>query len=100
MNSLRFFMLALLLASLTACNVGPDYVRPTVDSPASWRIDYPAAADVSNTRWWQQFDDPVLDSLIETALRENKDIRITAARVLEYSARVAIARAGFFPQIG
>lgn len=101
MNSLtRNAGAALLLSSLLGCSVGPDYVRPAVDSPEAWRIDYPAAAAVSNTRWWEQFGDPVLDDLIETALRENKDVRIAAARVLEFAARVDIFRSGFFPQIG
>jgi len=91
---------ALLLSALLGCTTGPDYVRPAVDSPQNWRIDYPAAAEASNTRWWEQFDDPVLDELIDTALRENRDVRIAAARVLEFAARVDITRAGFFPQLG
>jgi len=80
--------------------VGPDYVRPQVDSPETWRVDYAAAAEVSNLRWWEQFQDPVLDRLIDTALKENKDVRIAAARVLEFAARVDIFRSGFYPQIG
>lgn len=94
-------LLPLLLATaLSACSVGPDYVRPEIDDPQAWRIEVPAAADVVNTRWWQQFGDPVLDNLIETALRENKDVRIAAARIDEFAARLAIARSGFYPQIG
>ena len=92
---------ALLLAGiLSACSVGPDYIRPQVDSPQAWRIDYPAAADVANIRWWEQFRDPVLNELMETALRDNKDVRIAAARMEEFSERVNIARAGYYPQIG
>lgn len=90
----------LLTLSLFACTVGPDYVRPQISSPEHWRVDYTAAATVANTRWWGQFEDPVLDALIDTALRENKDLRIAAARVEEFTARVDIARSGFFPQIG
>jgi multidrug efflux system outer membrane protein len=89
-----------LLLSLYGCTVGPDYVRPQVDSPQAWRVDYAAAAGVANTRWWEQFGDPVLDNLIDTALRENKDVRIAAARVEEFAARVDITRSGFYPQIG
>lgn len=96
----RSWSVALLLLYLSGCTVGPDYVRPPVDSPEHWRVDYTAAADVVNTRWWEQFDDPVLDQLIDTALRENKDVRIAAARVEEFAARVDIARSGFYPQIG
>ena len=93
-------LLSLLLLSLFGCSVGPDYVRPEFDSPAVWRIDYAAAADAVNTRWWEQFEDPVLDQLIDTALRENRDVRIAAARVEEFSARVDVSRSGFYPQIG
>jgi len=97
----RCWVLSLVLFSLFGCTVvGPDYVRPTVDSPEDWRVDYAAAADVANTRWWEQFDDPVLNQLIDTALRENKDVRIAAARVEEFAARVDITRSGFYPQIG
>jgi len=96
----RNSVLSLLLFSLFGCTQGPDYVRPAVESPENWRVDYAAAADTANTRWWEQFNDPVLNQLIDTALRENKDVRIAAARVEEFAARVDIARSGFFPQVG
>ena len=70
-NMARSVALSLVLVSLFGCTVGPDYVRPEVDSPKQWRVDYAAATAVANTRWWEQFDDPVLDQLIDTALREN-----------------------------
>jgi multidrug efflux system outer membrane protein len=101
MNNLaRIGALSLVLFSLAGCTVGQDYVRPAVDSPAAWRVDYEAAAETANTRWWEQFDDPVLNALIDTALRENKDVRIAAARVEEFAARVDIFRSGFYPQLG
>ena len=43
---------ALLAVAVAGCTVGPDYVRPGVDAPAAWRIDYPKAAEVANTKWW------------------------------------------------
>jgi multidrug efflux system outer membrane protein len=100
-NLMRGWVMSLVLVSMAGCTlVGPDYVRPVVDSPETWRIDYTAAAEVANTRWWEQFDDPVLTRLIDTALRENKDVRIAAARVEEFAARLDISRSGFYPQIG
>lgn len=99
-NLVRIGALSLLLFSLAACTVGQDYVRPAVDSPEAWRVDYEAAADTANTRWWELFDDPVLNTLIDTALRENKDVRIAAARVEEFAARVDIFRSGYYPQLG
>jgi multidrug efflux system outer membrane protein len=86
--------------TVAGCTVGPDYVRPTVDTPATWRIDYPKAADVANTKWWEQFGDPVLNDLIETALRENRDIRIAAARVEQFEGALMSTRSQALPQLG
>ncbi len=100
-KTLRTPLLAIALAGvLGACTVGPDFLRPAIDLPAAWRVDYPQAAELANQRWWQQFRDPVLDELIETALRENYDIRIAAARVDQYLGQLSTTRSQFFPQIG
>jgi len=80
--------------------VGPDYVAPTVESPDRWRVEYPAAADAANTRWWEKFGDPVLDSLIETALRENPDVRIAVARIDQALGALVSTRSQYYPQIG
>ena len=92
--------LLMLIVLLGGCSLAPTYVRPPTDNPDAWRVDYKDAADTANTRWWELFDDPVLNQLIDTALKENKDVRIAAARVEEFAARVDIFRAGYFPQIG
>ena len=92
--------LLMLVVVLTGCSLAPTYVRPPTDNPDAWRVDYKDAAETANTRWWELFNDPVLNELIDTALKENKDVRIAAARVEEFAARVDIFRAGYFPQIG
>ena len=94
------FILPLIALVLSGCMVGPDYVKPEVDTPATWRYEVTEAADTINTAWWQQFNDPVLDELVEEALDYNKDVRIAVARVEEFSARVDITRSGLFPQVG
>jgi multidrug efflux system outer membrane protein len=92
---------ALLLATLSSgCMVGPDYVRPPVDVPPAWRVEYKEAADTANSRWWEQFGDATLNGLIAAALQENRDVRIAAARVDEFAGRLATARAALFPQVG
>jgi outer membrane protein, multidrug efflux system len=93
-------IIALVATAVAGCAVGPDYVRPTVDTPAAWRIDYPKAAEVANTKWWEQFGDPVLNELIETSLRENRDVRIAAARVDQFIGALTSTRSQFFPQVG
>ena len=85
---------------VSGCSVGPDYVKPDIKAPQSWRIEEKDAADVANMAWWKAYGDPVLDSLIEKALKENKDLLIAAARVDEYAAQYGVARSEFFPQIG
>ena len=82
------------------CMVGPDYVRPPVDAPAAWRLTEPQAKDLANTAWWEQFGDPVLNELVATALRENKDLLIASARVDEFAGKYGFVRSGLFPQVG
>jgi multidrug efflux system outer membrane protein len=97
---MRKLLALLLLAGLSGCAVGPDYERPKTDLPTHWRVDYPAAADAANTRWWEQFGDPVLTQLIEAALRQNLDVRAAAARVDQFIGGLATTRAQFYPQTG
>lgn len=95
--------LAPLLAAMaltTACTVGPDYVKPEVDTPERWRVTLEESAEAVNTAWWRQFNDPVLDGLIDTALGNNRDVRIAAARVMEFAARIDIVNADRLPQLG
>jgi multidrug efflux system outer membrane protein len=94
-----------LLVSLVAllvggCMVGPDYVRPPVDAPAAWRLSEPEVKELANTAWWEQFGDPVLNELVATALRENKDLMIATARVDEFAGNYGFVRSGLFPQVG
>jgi multidrug efflux system outer membrane protein len=91
---------AVIAAGVAGCTVGPDYVRPTVESPPAWRVDYPKAAEVANLKWWEQFGDPVLDGLIETALRNNRDLLIAAARVDQFIGVLTATGSQFYPQIG
>ena len=91
---------AMLIAlTLFGCMVGPNYKRPSVDTPQTWRFENKEAKDVANTAWWEQFNDPVLTKLISTALSNNKDLKIAAFRVEEFMGRYAVARSSLFPQV-
>jgi len=96
----RFIAATLLSLVLGGCMVGPDYRRPEVETPQSWRFAEKETKELANTAWWEQFNDPALNELIAVALKESKDLRIAAARVEEFRGRYAIARAPLFPQIG
>src|SRR5215469_4457648 len=108
-----------LTAILAGCAVGPNYHRPAVDVPAAYRqppeestTTPPAdkgqsqsvagsstAASLGDEKWWEVFQDKELQGLIRTALKNNYDVRIAAARVLEAQAQLGITRANQLPQV-
>jgi len=97
MKSLSLSIVVLLLG---ACAVGPDYEKPEIDTPETWRFSDAEASEVVNTQWWTQFEDPVLDKLVDEALSSNLDVRNAAARVEQFAARLNITRSDFYPQVG
>jgi multidrug efflux system outer membrane protein len=89
----------LLTAALSACMVGPDYQRPDVDVPTSWRLGTTEANEISNIAWWDRFQDPVLSNLVRTALANNKDLKVATANVDAAAAQYGIVRSAQFPQV-
>ena len=85
---------------VAGCAVGPDYERPDIDLPPDWRLAAGEAGELANSRWWTQFDDPVLDELIATALAENLDVRLAAARVAQFAGALETTRSRLLPQVG
>jgi len=96
----RLIFVTWVALALGGCTVGPNYVRPAVDTPPSWRMTDAEAKDVANAAWWGQFNDPVLDNLVRVALQENLDLQIAAARIDEFAGRYGFVRADLFPQVG
>ena len=97
--SARKSALVLLFGALSACTVGPDYRRPDIDVPATWRVGSTEAAQISNIAWWDQFDDPVMSDLVRTALANNKDLKVAIANVDQAAAQYGIVRSAQFPQV-
>jgi multidrug efflux system outer membrane protein len=96
---LASFLVLALSASLSGCLLGPDYARPNVDVPATFRFSQGEVADVANTLWWEQFQDPVLNQLIQVALEQNRDVKVAAARIDAAAGQLMITRSAFFPQV-
>jgi multidrug efflux system outer membrane protein len=90
-----------LSTALAGCAVGPNYSRPQMPNPAQYRfIAEPAqAVSLADAPWFQVFDDPVLQALIQDAIANNLDLRAAAARVEEARARAGIARSYLYPQV-
>lgn len=95
----------MLVALLGACTVGPDYQPPVTQSPDTWSAPLPdtqAAAETDAATlasWWQHFDDPLLERLVEHALTASPDLRSARARVREARAARAQTRAAWFPTL-
>jgi outer membrane protein, multidrug efflux system len=99
-NTALLGILAVLVLE-ASCMMGPKYKRPTVGVPQEYRAPAPEqaaqASSLGNEQWWQVYQDPVLTQLIHTAIAQNYDVRIAAARVLEAQAQVGITRANQLP---
>lgn len=85
---------------LGACALGPDYRRPDVAQPPQYRLDAGALTVAADSAWWDSFGDPVLNALVDAALRSNYDVRIAAARIDAFRGQLLVARSGLFPQVG
>ncbi len=89
-------MMLSLLAGLSGCTtVGPDYHRPVLQVPANWveaRATFRKGDHDGLRTWWQSFQDPMLDSLVDQALMRNQNLDIALARLRQARAeRVQIA---------
>ncbi len=96
----------MLMLSVCACKLGPNYKRPIVATPDQYRGAAPnlskqaAGTPFAAMKWQAVFDDKVLQGLIQEALSNNYDIRIAATGILGAQAAVEITRAGQLPSLG
>ena len=82
------------------CAIGPNYKRPVVAEPPTFRGQAVAeAASLADAPWWEAFGDPGLQALIHEALSRNYDVRIAAARVQEARANLRVARSELYPSL-
>jgi len=102
----KLLISAVVASTLTAaCMVGPNYHKPVVQTPAAFRdlSENPQAqaqaASYADLPWWQVFQDPQLQGLIRTALKQNYDLQIATERINAARAQVAITRSALFPQV-
>jgi NodT family efflux transporter outer membrane factor (OMF) lipoprotein len=92
------------LASLlsSGCAVGPDYARPTLDTPGHFNnqaalAQREAAATADLAHWWDGFNDPLLSKFVQQALSDNLDLAQATARITQSRALLGAARAALLP---
>jgi multidrug efflux system outer membrane protein len=91
----------LLLSSLllASCAMGPDYVRPHIETSDKFRMAETEGQSIANLPWWELLHDDQLQQLIRQALLQNKDLKQAVASVEELEARLSIARMDFLPKV-
>ena len=90
--------------ALFGCKVGPNYVRPPVETPAAYKEAVPFKPAVPRDQeprgnWWKVFKDPKLDALLAQVEINNQTIKAAEARVREARALTQQARAALFPLV-
>ena len=93
---------ALAAVLLSGCTVGPNYHRPTIQTPTTFRAPTPTTSDpasLADLKWWEVFKDERLQELERTALVQNYDLRDAAARVEAARANLGITRSNQFPNL-
>ncbi len=87
---------------LAGCAVGPDYQHPNPVLPASWQEAQQAGLDTrpaTLTKWWTEFNDKLLDSLVERATQSNLDLAVAEARIREARAVLSFTGADLWPTL-
>ncbi|HNO75679.1 efflux transporter outer membrane subunit [Nitrosomonas mobilis] len=84
---------------LTACAMGPDFIRPQVETAEKFRLSEMEAESIANLQWWELLQDETLQQLIRQALQENKDLKRAIASVEEFEARSHMALMDFAPNM-
>jgi len=95
-----FLLYSMLL--LTACTtVGPEYVQPEAPLPETWQPTSDAglrATEYELVEWWEVFNDPVLNQVVDLAHQQNLSLELAGLQVLEARAQLGIATGAQYPQ--
>ena len=96
----------LLLLAILLCNgcamVGPDFTAPEAETSEQWTDDKTAGISQQHADysvWWKVFNDPILDTLIGSAYKQNLSLQIAGLRVLEARAQLGIVTGSLYPQL-
>ncbi len=96
----KYIVVLIISMLIQACAVGPNYHKPEDQTQQNFRYTSNKTDSIINLKWWEIFNDPVLDTLIVTALRENKNVLIAASRIEQARANVGYNKADYGPKFG
>lgn len=103
-DALRWTVALPLAGALNACiTVGPDFVKPDVETPDAWTEQVSrqmaAGSESALQTWWTLFDDPTLNNLIQQVRESNLDLQVAMSRIREARARLAVASGQRLPAV-
>ncbi len=101
--ALPAILIAAVFTLLTGCmRVGPDYVKPTPETPSAWRTTSDPAVTPGKDivrYWWTVFDDPLLTRLIGEADSGNLELKTAVARIKQARAQIGVVAGELYPQV-
>jgi len=84
---------------VSGCTMGPKFEKPVVETPEMYRSQVSNADSIINLAWWELFQDTTLDTLVENALKNNREIQIAASRMEEARAFLGFTKADQYPKV-
>jgi multidrug efflux system outer membrane protein len=93
----KLLLYIFLLAGMWGCMLGPNFQKSSYEGPEQFRFDSTGERESINLRWWEIFEDEVLDTLIFVALENNKDVQIAASRIEAARANIGYTKADQWP---
>ncbi len=97
-------LFGLVIITMAGCALGPNYVKPDVQVPKSYKVEAPwkkaePRDRIDKGEWWKVFGDPVLNDLEEQVAENNQEIKAAVARVTQARALAGVSEADFLPRI-
>ncbi len=100
---MRKFSFLILVSALSSCSIGPEYHSPSIEKPTVWNshgdsIHY-TQEDITQLAWWEKFNDPQLNQLMNEALANNNDLQAAMGNLLESKAAFQSVKMGWIPSL-
>jgi NodT family efflux transporter outer membrane factor (OMF) lipoprotein len=104
LRTILALLVGVILLSFGGCTMrGPDFQTPQARMPEQWSGEtadlFKKPSKEESVAWWKEFNDPMLDELIELAYHQNLTLRNGALRIMEARAQLGLVRGSLYPQV-